>query len=104
MGLEAVEFLLQGDEPTRSQVDVLQQHPTPVLGGRVDGLVGLSEALLRTDGDGGHAAAELGGQIVNAPGGVKSGYGAHQDGGAALQLVVDNVGLPSEENFTYKSP
>ena len=74
-------------------MDVLQQDPAAVLGGRVDGLVRLSEALLGADGDGGHAAAELGGQIVDASGCVKSGNGAHQDGGAALQLVVHYVGL-----------
>jgi len=93
MSLKAMQLLLQSDEPARSQVDVLQQDPAAILGRGVDGLVGLSEALLGTDGDRGHSSAEFGGEIVDATGSVESRNGAHQDGRCAPQLVVDDVGL-----------
>jgi hypothetical protein len=88
-----MQLLLQSDEPARSQVDVLQQDPAAILGRGVDGLVGLSEALLGTDGDRGHSSAKFGGEIVYATGSVESRNRAHQDRRSAPQLVVDNVGL-----------
>jgi hypothetical protein len=36
MCLEAVQLLLQGDKPAWSQVDVLEENPATVFGGRVD--------------------------------------------------------------------
>ncbi len=74
-------------------MDVLEENPSAVLGCRVDGLVGLSKSFFGSDGDRRHAAAEFGGQVVDATGCVESGHGAHQDRRAGLQFVVDNVRL-----------
>ena len=93
MGLKRVELLLQGDQPAGRQVDVLQENPSAVLGGRVDGLVRLGESFFGSDGDRSHAAAQLGGQVVDTSGRVESGHGTHQDRRAGLQFVVDNVRL-----------
>ena len=48
VGRQAVEFLLELDQPLGGEVDVLEHYPAPRLGGRVDGLVRLTEALRRT--------------------------------------------------------
>ncbi len=47
VGGEAVEFLLQLNQPLWGQMDVLQHHPPARLGGRIDGLVSLVETLRR---------------------------------------------------------
>lgn len=47
MRSEGVQLLLKLDQPLWGQVDVLQQHPAPCLGGRRDGLLCEIEALSR---------------------------------------------------------
>lgn len=99
MSLKGVKFLFQGYKPAWSQVNVLEQDPSAALGSRVDGLVGLRESFFRSDGNRGHATAQLGCEVVHASRGVKSGHRAHQDRGVAPQLIVDDVCLAEKIRF-----
>ncbi len=66
MRLEGVQFLLQLDEPRGRQVDVLQHDPLALFHGRIDGLLGLTEAFGGANSDAGKRLLEVCREILHA--------------------------------------